>query len=202
MKEIKAIIRPYLLLIALIGVLAGCGPTAREIRNRSLSERTDVFEEVTEGRPLPAGYVDLVVRASIKTHLEGYYFHESQETFHGNLGYPFLINIDGQANIWKIDGQKEFTPKYDAHGRRDVEGGKGQKYSLNQRIRLLPGLHKLFFSLPGEDYFIESDLLLVEGWINILEFKPIYSSKRGSNKRNFLYGLAGGELFFNEKLLQ
>ena len=202
MKEIKAIIRPYLLLIALIGVLAGCGLTAREIRNRSLSERTDVFEEVTEGRPLPAGYVDLVVRASIKTHLEGYYFHESQETFHGNLGYPFLINIDGQANIWKIDGQKEFTPKYDEHGRRAVEGGEGQKYILNQRIRLRPGLHKLFFSLPGEDYFIESDLLLVEGWINILEFKPIYSSKRGSNKRNFLYGLAGGELFFNEKLLQ
>jgi hypothetical protein len=113
-----------------------------------------------------------------------------------------LINIDGQANIWKIDGQKEFTPKYDEQGRRAVEGGEGQKYSLNQLIRLRPGLHKLFLSLPGEDYFIESDLLLVEGRINILEFKPIYGSKRGSNKRSFLYGLAGGELFFNEKLLR
>ncbi len=118
-----------LLLMALIGVLAGCGLTSREIRNRSLSERTDVFEEVTEGRPLPAGYVDLVVRASIKTHLEGYYFHESQETFHGQPGYPFLINIDGQANIWKIEGQKELTPKYDEHGRRDAEGGKARNTS-------------------------------------------------------------------------
>jgi hypothetical protein len=191
-----------LLLMALIGVLAGCGLTSREIRNRSLSERTDVFKEVTEGRPLPAGYVDLVVRASIKTHLEGYYFHESQETFHGQPGYPFLINIDGQANIWKIEGQKESTPKYDEHGRRDAEGGEGQKYTLNQRIRLHPGLHKLFFSLPGEDYCVESDLLLVEGRTNILEFKPIYNSKRGSNKKNFLYGLSGGELFFNGKLVQ
>ena len=83
-----------------------------------------------------------------------------------------------------------------------MEGGEGRKYTLDQRIRLRPGLHRLFFSLPGDDYFIESDLLLVEGRINILEFKPIYRSKRGSNKRNFLYGLAGGELFFNGKLIQ
>jgi hypothetical protein len=191
-----------LLLIALIGVLVGCGLTSREIWNRSLSERTDVFEEVTEGRPLPAGYVELVVRASIKTHLERYYFFESQETFHGQPGYPFLINIDGQANIWKIDGQNESTPKYDQHGRRDVEGGEGRKYTLNQRIRLRPGPHKLFFGLPGEDYFIETDLLLVEGRMNILEFKPIYRSKKGSSKRNFLYGVAGGELLFNGKLIQ
>ena len=192
----------YLLLGALIGGLAGCGLTAREIRNRSLSERTDVFEEVKEENPLPAGYVDLVVRTSIKTHLEGYYFFEAQETFHGKPGYPFLINIDGQARIWKIDGQKEFIPQFDEQGRRGVEGGEGYRYTFDQRIRLRPGLHKLFFSLPGEDYSIESDVLLVEGRINILVFKPIYGSKKMTNIRNFSYGVAGGELFFNEKLLR
>ena len=66
--------------------------------------------EVKEEVLPPAGYVDLVVRASIKTHLERYYFYESQKTFHGQPGYPFLINIDGQANIWKMDGQDECHP--------------------------------------------------------------------------------------------
>lgn len=189
-------------LAVLILALAGCGLTTREIRDRSLSERTDVFVEVKEEGLPPAGCVDLVVRASIKTHLERYYLCESQKTFHGRPGYPFLINIDGQAHIWKMDGQNEFTPKYDEHGRRDREGGEGRKYTLDKRIRIRPGPHKLFFSLPGDDYLIESDLLLVEGRTNILEFQPIYRSKRGSNKRNFLRGLAGGELFFNGKRIQ
>lgn len=187
----------YLLLIALIGVLAGCGLTAREIRTHSQSEKKDVFYEVEEG-PVPAGFVDLIIRASIKTHLEGYYMFEPSETSHGQPEYPFLINIDGQAITWKINGQRESTPTYDAQGRREVEGGEGMRYILNRRIRLRPGPHKLFFSLPGEDYGAKAELLLVEGRTNELEFKPLYrSKKRGSEKRHFISGVVGGDLFFN-----
>ena len=73
----------YWLLFALIGALAGCGLAGREIRTHSQNERTDVFYEVDEEGPIPAGSAELVVRASVKTHVEGYYFFEPEKTFHG-----------------------------------------------------------------------------------------------------------------------
>ncbi len=100
----------YLLLAAFVSTILGCGLAARAIKTKSQSERTDVFKEVKEEGPPPQGFFDLIIKASIKTHVEGYYFFESKKTFHGQPGYPFLINIDGQALVWKIDGQKEITP--------------------------------------------------------------------------------------------
>jgi hypothetical protein len=72
----------YWLLIALIGALTGCSLTGREMRTYAQSERMDVFYEVEQAGPVPAGFFALVIRASIKTHVEGYYSHEPSYSFH------------------------------------------------------------------------------------------------------------------------
>ncbi len=115
----------YLLLLVFVSAALGCGLTAREIKIKSQSERTDIFREVSEEGPAPKGLVDLIIKASVKTHVEGYYFFEPEKTFHGQPDYPFLVNIDGQAVIWRAERRKETTPVYDDQGRRDLEGGEG-----------------------------------------------------------------------------
>jgi hypothetical protein len=184
-----------LLFIVLVGVLAGCSLAGREINLKSQGEKTGVFYEIEgeEGFP-PKGLVDLQIKASVKTHMEGYYFIEPHDTFHGQAGYPFLINIDGQAVIWKLKGQKEITPK--RKGSDDPEAGAGMRYQLNKKIRITSGPHKIFFSLPGENVYKEITLILKEGQADILEFKPRYRRPKGQS-RNFLYGVDGGEFLLN-----
>ena len=191
----------YLLLAAFISTILGCGLAAREIKLKSQSERTDVFKEVKEEGPPPQGFFDLNIKASIKTNLEGYYFFESAKTYHSRSGYPFLINIDGQSLVWKIDGQKEISPG-DAHGKRDPEGGEGMRYVLHKKVRLVSGPHNLFLGLPGEDYFKEVSLTLPGRGPHVLEFKPIYRSKRGRSTRSFLNGVKRGEMFLDGNLIK
>ena len=74
----------------------------------------------------------------------------------GKTGLPFLLNVDGQAVTWKVDGHPETTPRYFEDGTRNPEGGTGIRYLLDRRIRLQPGIHHLFFGLPGEDFFWNS----------------------------------------------
>jgi hypothetical protein len=184
-----------LFLIALIVVLAGCSLAAREINLKSQGGKTGVFSEVSGGEgPPPKGLVDLQIKASVKTHLEGYYFSEPDDSFHGLEGFPFLVNIDGQAVIWKLNGQKEITPKI--KGSDNPEEGEGMRYPLDKKIRITPGPHTLFFALPGEKVYKETNLTIGEGQPNILEFKPHYGRHKGQG-RNFLYGVEGGELLFN-----
>lgn len=182
-------------LLGLIGVLAGCGLAAKEILLKSQSEKTDVFIEVLEEGIPAKRFADLIITTSVKTHLEGYYFLDPDKTFHGREGYPVLINIDGQAITWKLKGQKEILPQ--EKGNPNSEEGEGMRYTLNQRIRLAPGRHKIFFGLPGEKVYKEIDLIFSEGSVNVLEFKPSYRSIRGRSPRSFLLGVDGGEFFFN-----
>lgn len=100
----------------LVAVLTGCGATAKMIAAKSQSERTDVFTEVTDTPTKPQGYVDLIVKANIKTHVEGYYGGESEKSLHGKPGYPFVLNIDGQAMTRTVDGQKDVKPAYNEDG--------------------------------------------------------------------------------------
>jgi hypothetical protein len=183
------------LLIVIMGTLAGCGLTAKEIKINYQSERTDVFTEVTGEGPPPKGLVDLQIKASVKTHLEGYYFIEPGNSFHGQQEYPVLLNIDGQAVIWKLKGQKEITPKI--KGSNDPEEGEGMRYQLHKKIRMAPGPHKIFFALPGENVYKEIHLTLVEDGEIILEFKPRYRSLKGLRTRSFLRGVDGGEFLLN-----
>lgn len=185
----------YLVISVLISALAGCSLAAKEIKLKSQNEKTGVFSEVAGEGPPPKGLVDVLVKTSVKTHLEGYYFMEPEKTSHGQEGYPILLNIDGQAITWKLKGQKEIIPS--EKGVNNSEEGEGMRYTLNKRIRLTPGLHGIFFGLPGEKIYKEINLTLMEGTVNIIEFKPSYRLQRGRTTRSFLHGVDGGEIFFN-----
>ena len=184
------------LMLALITglILIGCGATAKEIRAKSLSERADVFREVKEEGAPPNGFVDVVIKASIKTHLEGYYLLEP-DTRHGKPEYPFVLNIDGQAVTWEVAGQVEDSPKYDEKGGRNPEGGKGMRYVLIKKLQLKPGLHKIFFALPGENKSAGVTVTLNEKELSVLEFKPIYYRYAGNP--TFERGLSRLEVFLN-----
>jgi len=204
----KQVMIPIVLLI--IGIaLTGCGVTAKEIKAKSFGERTDIFYEAREEGVPHKGFVDVVIKASIKTHREGYYVLESKKSLHGKAGYPFVLNIDGQSVTWKVDGHEDLKPKYDEKGKAvpDPEAGDGIRYVLEKKLRLTAGSHRLFFGLPEDDYALEADILLKEGELNILEFKPVYKSERKyysirkseRMKRNetFLKGIRKYEMFLN-----
>lgn len=168
----------YVSVVLMITMLSGCGAAARTIAARSASERSDVFTEVAGNEAVPSGYADVLITANIKTHLEGYYRGESKASAHGKEAYPFLINIDGQAVLWKAEGKKHELPTYVNGGTsKDPEAGEGIKYVLNKKIRLRVGSHKLFFGLPEDDYYREVVINVKEGEAQTLEFKPEYKYK-------------------------
>lgn len=184
----------------LIVAFAGCGITSREIKMKSRSERTDVFSEVKEGMP-PKGFADLLIKVSIKTHLERYYLLESKGSLHGKQVFPFVVNVDGQAAIWEVEGEKEITPVRDERGRRTPEGGEGMRYNLEKKIRLSAGSHKVFFALPGEGHSREFEITLKEDESHTLEIKPVY--RIDSRKvQSFLNGVRASEMFLDGKVIQ
>ena len=169
------------IVLAVLGIaIVGCSTAMQEVKAKSQSERTDVFSEVKDESTPPKGFVDLVIRGSIKTHLESYYILESKESLHGKQSYTFLINIDGQAALWNVEGVRDNKPAYDKNGKtsRDPEAGEGMKYLLEKKIRLRPGSHKLFFGLPEDDYYREVVINVKGGEAQTLEFKPEYRYKR------------------------
>jgi hypothetical protein len=161
-------------------VLIGCGATAKTIEQKMQNTRTDVFTEMKNDDAPAQGFVTLAIKATIKTNLEGYYLFESKDSMYGKPGYPFIINIDGQAAAWKVDGQKENLPLYDKDGKtsHDPDAGEGMKYILEKKIQLRAGTHKVFLGLPNDDYFKELEIMLQEGKTYTLEFKPIYKYKK------------------------
>jgi hypothetical protein len=156
-----------MLLASIISILSGCVSTTNEIARWSSGARTGVFVETPAGGTPPAGFVDLVVSAAIK--IPSSSSQEIQE-------YPVLLNIDGQAVRWSVNGQRESLPLYDKDGypSRNPDAGDGMKYRLEKRIRLATGLHKIVFALPNEDYLSEFKIRLSEGETWVLEFKPHY----------------------------
>ncbi len=192
------VVRKWILLLFIIA-LGGCA-ASEQIRVKSQSERTDVFREVPKETPPSEGFADLTIRASLKTHLEGFYLVEFGDTRHGETRYPFLINVDGQAAIWEVDGQRE-TVKRESAKDKNPEAGEGMRYLLEKRIRLAPGPHRVFFSLPSEKVALEIEIVLVEGNANDLQFKPVYRSRRIS-RENFLYGILTYKAFFGGKFIK
>lgn len=185
----------YIVFAALGTILLGCAAASKEIRIKAYSERMDVFREVQDNGVIPKGFADLIIQASIKTHLEGFYLIEWGETFHGKPNYPFLLNIDGQSITWKIDGQKEIAPYYDEKGSRNPERGEGMKYNVKKKIRLAAGSHRLFFALPSENIFKEIGIRLNEGQLHLIEIRPIYRGRSFDQK--FLYGIRGLEIYLD-----
>lgn len=170
MKKSLAAAAVYTVLIA----FAGCASNAQFLQAASHSRRHDVFREVAERESVPRGYADLELEASIKTHTEGYYPFEPKASPHGKPGYSFLVNVDGQAAKWEVDGVIETTPPYRAGRAKDPEGGTGMRYVLRKSLRVTAGRHRIFFALPGERRYREFDITLEEGQSYVLRFSPVY----------------------------
>lgn len=184
-------------LLAICGILLlSCGTALKEITLKSQSERADIFKEVQEREVKSGEFVDLTITSSIKTHVEGHYLLESKKSLHGKAGYPFLINIDGQAAAWKVDGQIENVPMYDEMGKRVPEGGEGMRYTLQKKILLRAGSHKIFFGLPEEKVLLQLELALKAGESYVLEFRPVYR-RRGKLSRHFFYGVRTCEVLLD-----
>lgn len=181
-------------------LLVSCGTGLKEIMLKSKSARTDVFKEVREGESIPREFVELTITSSIKTHLEGFYVAESKKSLHGKPGYPFVLNIDGQAVTWKVDGQEEDTPTYDQSGKISPEGGEGMRYNLQKKILLRGGPHKIFFGLPEEKFLLQFELALKEGESYVLEFRPAYRH-RGKQPPHFVHGVSGIEVVLNGNVI-
>jgi hypothetical protein len=168
---------------SLIGIISlmliGCGAAAKEIRVKTQTERTDVFTEIRNADVPSRGFAVLTIKATIKTNLPGYYEFESKDSLHEKPGYPFLINIDGQAETWKVDGRKESMPLYDKDGKtsRDPDAGEGVKYVLEKKVGLRAGTHKVFLGLPADGYSKEVEIRLEEGNTYMLKFIPVYNYK-------------------------
>ncbi|NTU43617.1 MAG: hypothetical protein HGA78_11340, partial [Nitrospirales bacterium] len=129
----KTVMRVIAVACLLLG-LAGCGTTAKEMRAKSLSERNDIFSEVKTGEAIPPGYAVLTIRAAIKLPAEGLKVRQAGK----NDGYPFLLNIGGQAVLWQAEGIMEKKPAYDKEGSisRDPEAGEGLRYTMEKRVQL------------------------------------------------------------------
>ena len=175
------------------------------ISRQDRSAKKNILTEVKDGGSIPNGLAELTIRANIKTHIEGYYILESKESQHGKQNYPFLVNIDGQAVQWEVDGIKDIKPAYAADGKtsRDPEAWEGFKYVLEKRIRLSAESHRVFFGLSEDNYSTEVETSLKEGEMSILEFKPIYRTKSIPTRiPNFMKGIDKYEVFLNnEKIM-
>ena len=167
------------LVVALLILVVNCGAAREQIGTKSLTDREGVFQEVTTADGPPPGFADVVLRASLKTHLSGEgTLLESGDSPHGGPFYSFVLNIDGQAVTWKVPGQRENIPVL--RDRHSKEEGDGMKYGLEKRIRLRAGTHRIFFGVSEEDYSKTATVNLQEGKSYTLEFYPVYQRfKRG-----------------------
>ena len=177
--------------------IVGCSTAAKQIQIKSQGERSDIFTEVRAGEAVPKGYADIIIKSSLQTHLEGHYAVESVKSLHGKKGHPFVINVDGQAAVWEVTGIKENPDKKD----RSPESGEGLRYTLEKRIRLNPGMHTLFFGIPGENQYVEFSLTVDEGQVCTVEAKPAYNRYRHEGPR-FERGVARIEVFLNGNKVQ
>jgi hypothetical protein len=180
--------------VALLIALGGCGGTVKQAKPQSVG--THVFTEVKDQQPPLEGTVDLRIKASIKTPIEGHYLFGSRTPPQGKDGYPFELNINGQEIVWKVEGKEEITPLYDENGRRLPEGGQGIRYVLNKKIQLKSGPHHIMFGLPHEDYYTEVKVSLKESEPHTLEFRPVYAmGRRGVH--TFHHGIKTYEAFLD-----
>src|SRR6266540_6109365 len=186
--------------IMMVAILTGCGAATGEIRKMSRSGRTDVFTEIASEGPAPAGYADVIIKASLKTPLAGYYPFERQGYAPGKALCSFLVNIDGQAILWQVQGHQHQLPKYvDGKTSRDPEAGEGMKYVLEKKVRLAVGSYNVFFSLPDETYHSTTNISVKDGGLYVLEFQPNYRYKTLPTRiPTFLKGVNKFEIMVKE----
>ena len=185
----------WALLLAFAVLAANCGAALEQIRTQSITEREGVFQEVTTAGGPPPGFVDVVVKASLKTHLPGEYLMESGSSPHGGPFYHFTVNVDGQAVTWKVPGQRENLPV--AKGQDSPDEGAGMRYTLEKKIRLRAGPHQIFLGVREKNTAKTMIVDLREGALSTLEFRPIYPRHKQGHPAFRLGFLGFNEVFNN-----
>ena len=190
----------WMILVTIGITLAGCGAATKEIARMSQSEKTGVFNEVISEGPAPAGYADVIIRSSVKTPVAGYYPVEAKRSA---AAYPFVVNIDDQAVQWQVEGQKHVLPEYvDGKTSRDPEAGEGMIYTLEKKVRLAAGSHRVFLGLPEESQFTTKDISVKSGGLYTLEFRPEYRYKTHPTRiPTFLKGVDKFDVMFKEIII-
>lgn len=165
----------HLAVISMIVVMTGCAGNGHIIETAKVGVREDVFQKV-DGNVIPAaGYSDMQILSSIKTHREGAYIFEKSD--HGKPGFLLLVNIDG--HVLPLGG--EMRHETGEHiGQRDPEAGVGTRYTFNHSIRLKPGLHMVTVAIPDDDIVWKKEIHIKEGK-NRMEIKPVY--RKANRKR-------------------
>lgn len=159
-------------LLAFVVLAANCGAAREQIRTQSKTVCEGIFCEVNTPDGLPPGYADVVIKASLKTHLPEEGPLLAFGCLHGSEFYHFVINIDGQAVTWKVPGQQETVAV--TKGRHSPDEGSGMKYALEKKIWLRAGTHRVFLGVTEENYAKTATVNLQEGKSYDLEFQPIY----------------------------
>lgn len=181
-------------------VLIGCA-TDRELVTKAVSGAGDgVLQEVAEAGPIPRGYADLLIVASIKTHKP----YPCEEKTHGTPEFRILLNIDGQA-LWIAAALNE--ENIEQRGLRDPEAGDGVRYIFRKHLRLKEGRHKVIVAIPEDVVADEREIALKEGSANDILLEPVYGIA-GVGKRPtayvetcFLKGVRSFRVIFNGNLL-
>lgn len=187
-------------LFVILVSMFGCAESRHIIQQKQSVGRSGVFKEYKTGDVVPPSMSILTISSSFKTHKDGYYILESGKSPHGKPYYNILVNIDGQPIEWVIESKPENSSLYDEDGRRssDPEAGNGVRYALVKKIVLLPGRHRVFFSLPDDGYYNEFDIFLLKGDGNLLELKPVYhSGGRTPRMRSFIHEVAFFKAYYN-----
>jgi len=169
----KKMIMPALA-VAMI-MIGGCAESSTLIRASSTSVRSDIFQELSNGGQAPAGYSDLRVTSSLKTHRPGVY---SAKDIHGTPDYKLLLNIDGQAVQLQGNLREEIS---EARGLYDSEAGEGIRYRFSFNMRLKAGTHKIVIAVPADDLAVEREITLTEG-SNSLVLEPVYKATSGKRR--------------------
>src|SRR3990170_460088 len=129
--------KDLLFLAMAVTIISSCADNSALIRANSTSMRSDVFEELPDGGPVPPGYVALRIVSSLKTHEPDIY---SVTDIHGTFAYQLLLNIDGQAVQLQGNLREE---RIEPHGIGDAEAGEGIRYRFSKKLRLRAGTHKV-----------------------------------------------------------
>jgi hypothetical protein len=188
-------IMDWALLLAFVFLAANCGASRQQIHTQSKTLCEGIFCEVTTPDGPPPGYADVVIKASLKTHLPGEgALLEFGNCPHGGEFYHFVINIDGQAVTWKVPGQRENISL--ARGQHSQDEGDGMKYALEKKIWLRAGTHRVFLGVPESNATKTVTVNLQEGKSYTLEFRPIYTRPKAGHP-SFRNGFLGFNAVFN-----
>jgi hypothetical protein len=178
----KRIILPAM--IAAVVIISGCAKSPALITASSTSVRSDVFQELKDGGPIPLGYADLRITSTLKTHKPGIYPYDKNKA-HGTTDFMLLLNIDGHAvRIKGIASKENIEPR----SLRDPEAGEGIRYRFQKNLRLKSGAHRVVVAIPDEEIADEREINLVEGSNNSLVLEPLYGSAIGKQRPGF-YGV-------------